>query len=190
MCGFDTNYKMNPPLRTRADIDALIGGIADGTVTILCSDHAPHATVEKEVEFDRAPFGILGLETEFGLFHHLLVEQQKAIGLPRLIELLTDQPRPPAQAGPRHAVGRRGGGRDAHRPRPGMDGRAGPVRLAFAQHALRRLAAQGPRGADDRRRQNGVDVRRIVGPGPDIPRFNRRTSASSADKFRVLRELD
>ncbi len=92
MCGFDTNFKMNPPLRARADIDALIGGIADGTITILASDHAPHATVEKEVEFDRAPFGILGLETEFGLFHHLLVEKQRAIGLPRLIELLTINP--------------------------------------------------------------------------------------------------
>ena len=90
--GYDTNYKMNPPLRTPADIEALVGGIADGTVTILCSDHAPHSTVEKEVEFDRAPFGILGLETEFGLFHHLLVERRHAISLPRLIELLTINP--------------------------------------------------------------------------------------------------
>ena len=92
VCGFDTNFKMNPPLRTPADIDALIGGIADGTVTVLASDHAPHASVEKEVEFDRAPFGILGLETEFGLFHHLLVERRRAIGLPRLIEFLTVNP--------------------------------------------------------------------------------------------------
>ena len=90
--GFDTNYKMNPPLRAPGDIDALIGGIADGTITILASDHAPHGTVEKEVEFDRAPFGILGLETEFGLFHHILVEQRRAIDLPRLIELLTINP--------------------------------------------------------------------------------------------------
>ncbi len=92
VCGFDTNFKMNPPLRAQADIDALMGGIADGTVTVLSSDHAPHMAVEKEVEFDRAPFGILGLETEFGLFHHLLVERQKAIDLPRLIELLTVNP--------------------------------------------------------------------------------------------------
>ena len=90
--GYDTNYKMNPPLRTPADIEALVEGIADGTVTILCSDHAPHSSVEKEVEFDRAPFGILGLETEFGLFHHLLVERRRAISLPRLIELLTVNP--------------------------------------------------------------------------------------------------
>ena len=63
---FDTNFKMNPPLRTQADIDALIGGIADGTITILASDHAPHCGYEKEVEFDAAPFGIVGLETELG----------------------------------------------------------------------------------------------------------------------------
>lgn len=90
--GFDTNFKMNPPLRTRADADALIEGVADGTISILASDHAPHAGFEKEVEFDRAPFGILGLETEFGLFHDLLVERHRAIELPRLVELLTVNP--------------------------------------------------------------------------------------------------
>ena len=83
---------MNPPLRAAADVDALIAGVADGTITILASDHAPHAAFEKEVEFDRAPFGILGLETEFGLFHDLLVEKHHAIGLPRLIALLTVNP--------------------------------------------------------------------------------------------------
>ena len=89
---FDTNFKMNPPLRTQRDIDALIGGIADGTITVLASDHAPHCSYEKEVEFDFAPFGILGLETELGLFLDLLVHQTKAIGLPRLIEMLTLEP--------------------------------------------------------------------------------------------------
>ena len=92
VCGFDTRFKMNPPLRTQADIEALVGGIADGTITVLASDHAPHTAVEKEVEFDRAPFGILGLETEFGLFHHLLVHRLGAISLPRLVELLTVNP--------------------------------------------------------------------------------------------------
>ncbi len=89
---FDTNFKMNPPLRTHADIDGLIEGIADGTVTILASDHAPHCGFEKEVEFDMAPFGILGLETELGLFMDILLHKTKAIGLPRLIELLTSNP--------------------------------------------------------------------------------------------------
>jgi dihydroorotase len=89
---FDTNCKMNPPLRTQRDIDAIIGGIANGTLTILCSDHAPHAAFEKEVEFDRAPFGIVGLETELGLFIDILLHQRKAISLNRLIEMFTVEP--------------------------------------------------------------------------------------------------
>jgi len=89
---FDTNCKMNPPLRTQRDIDAIIEGIADGTLTILCSDHAPHAAFEKEVEFDRAPFGIVGLETELGLFIDILLHQRKAISINRLIEMFTIEP--------------------------------------------------------------------------------------------------
>ncbi len=86
---FDTNFKMNPPLRSEADVDALIEGVADGTITILASDHAPHCGFEKEVEFDQAPFGILGLETELGLFIDLLVHKKKAIDLARLVQLYT-----------------------------------------------------------------------------------------------------
>lgn len=89
---FDTNFKMNPPLRTRDDIDEIIAGIADGTITILASDHAPHAPYEKEVEFDRAPFGILGLETELPLFLEILLHQRKAVTLPKIIEMLTVNP--------------------------------------------------------------------------------------------------
>jgi dihydroorotase len=89
---FDANAKMNPPLRTQRDIDALLAGIADGTLDILASDHAPHAKFEKEVEFDRAPFGIVGLETELGLFLDLLVHKNKTIDLPRLIALFTTNP--------------------------------------------------------------------------------------------------
>ena len=89
---FDTNCKMNPPLRTQADIDAIIEGIAQGTLTILCSDHAPHAAFEKEVEFDQAPFGIVGLETELGLFIDILVHKRKAISINRLIEMFTVEP--------------------------------------------------------------------------------------------------
>ena len=89
---FDTNCKMNPPLRTQCDIDAIIEGIADGALTILCSDHAPHAAFEKEVEFDRAPFGIIGLETELGLFIDIVLHQRKAISINRLIEMFTVEP--------------------------------------------------------------------------------------------------
>jgi len=89
---FDTNFKMNPPLRTPRDIELLIEGVADGTITVLASDHAPHCNYEKEVEFDNAPFGILGLETELGLFLDILVHKKKAITLARLIEMLTTEP--------------------------------------------------------------------------------------------------
>jgi dihydroorotase len=89
---FDTNCKMNPPLRAKEDVAALLEGIADGTLSILCSDHAPHARFEKEVEFDAAPFGIVGLETELGLFLDLLVHKTKTIDLPRLIEMFTVNP--------------------------------------------------------------------------------------------------
>jgi dihydroorotase len=89
---FDTNYKMNPPLRAKEDVAALLEGIADETIGILCSDHAPHAQFEKEVEFDAAPFGIVGLETELGLFLDLLVHKNKTIALPRLIEMFTVNP--------------------------------------------------------------------------------------------------
>ena len=89
---FDTNFKMNPPLRSAEDIKALLEGIKDGTVEILGSDHAPHAMFEKEVEFDTAPFGIVGLETELGLFIDILLHKTNTIGLSRLIEMFTVNP--------------------------------------------------------------------------------------------------
>ncbi len=72
---------MNPPLRTERDIEAILEGLADGTLEILCSDHAPHAFYEKEVELDQAPFGITGLETEFGIFCDILVHKRKVMDL-------------------------------------------------------------------------------------------------------------
>src|SRR6184192_1296127 len=100
---FETNFKMNPPLRSQRDIDAILQGIADGTLAILASDHAPHAQFEKEVEFDAAPFGIIGLETELGLFLDLLVHKHRKsaswtdssrseIDIVRLIEMYTTEP--------------------------------------------------------------------------------------------------
>lgn len=90
--GYDTNFKMNPPLRSGDHVEALLEGIADGTITILASDHAPHCGFEKEVEFDQAPFGILGLETQLGLFLDILVHKRKVIGLERLVEMYTFAP--------------------------------------------------------------------------------------------------
>ena len=89
---FDSNYKMNPPLRTEGDIDALLEGLADGTLDVLCSDHAPHAFYEKEVELDQAPFGITGLETAFALCCDILLHKRNVIDLPRLIALFTANP--------------------------------------------------------------------------------------------------
>ncbi|MBI5393980.1 MAG: dihydroorotase [Verrucomicrobia bacterium] len=87
---YDTNFKMNPPLRTQRDIEALTEGLADGTIEIIASDHAPHCAYEKEVEFDKAPFGILGLETELAL--SLALVHKKLLTLPQLVEKLTVGP--------------------------------------------------------------------------------------------------
>ena len=118
---FDTNFKMNPPLRTKEDVAALLEGIADGTLGILASDHAPHAKFEKEVEFDAAPFGIVGLETELGLFIDLLVHKNKTIDLPRLIEMYTVESGPAAANRGRHAFGGANRGCDLARSGAGMD---------------------------------------------------------------------
>jgi len=88
---FSTNLKMNPPLRSAAHRDALLDAIADGTVDAIATDHAPHHFDEKNVEFDLAPFGVIGLETAFAICHERLV-RAKVIGLPRLIDLLSAGP--------------------------------------------------------------------------------------------------
>jgi len=88
---FDTHYKMNPPLRSLADRQAMISGIADGTIDAIATDHAPHAFHEKQVEFERASMGIIGLETALPialtvLFHHF------HLPLWRIVELLSSGP--------------------------------------------------------------------------------------------------
>lgn len=88
---YNTNFKMNPPLRSRDDRDALLAGLADGTVDCVATDHAPHALHEKNAEFDRAPFGITGLETALGLCISILHVQRK-ISLKRIVELLSVNP--------------------------------------------------------------------------------------------------
>jgi len=88
---YDTNVKMNPPLRDAADRDAMLAGIADGSVDVIATDHAPHHYDEKRVEFDRAPFGITGLETAVSLCFDRLVHAG-LVSLPRLVELLSVNP--------------------------------------------------------------------------------------------------
>lgn len=89
--GYDTNTKMNPPLREEADRAALVEGLRDGSIDVIATDHAPHHADEKALEFDRAPFGIVGLETAIPLCVNKLV-QSGIIGWPRLIELLSAAP--------------------------------------------------------------------------------------------------
>ena len=88
---FDTNYKMNPPLRSAADRDAMIAGILDGTIDAIATDHAPHAFHEKQVEFERAAFGITGLETSLPIALTVLHHHFK-LPLWRIVELLATNP--------------------------------------------------------------------------------------------------
>jgi dihydroorotase len=88
---YDTNAKMNPPLREARDRDAMIAGIVDGTVDVIATDHAPHHYDEKNVEFDRAPFGIVGLETAVSITIDTLVHAG-LIGVSRMVELMSVNP--------------------------------------------------------------------------------------------------
>ena len=88
---YDTNTKMNPPLRPQADVEALIAGLADGSVDVIATDHAPHHADEKALSYDQAPFGITGLETAVSLTFDRLVHAGH-IGLSRMIELLSVNP--------------------------------------------------------------------------------------------------
>src|SRR2546423_4649159 len=88
---YDTNFKMNPPLRSAADLEAIVVALADGTVDAIATDHAPHAAHEKQVEFERASFGITGLETALALAISQLHREHK-IPLTRIVELFTSGP--------------------------------------------------------------------------------------------------
>jgi dihydroorotase len=88
---YDTNAKMNPPLRSQSDREAMIQGLLNGTIDAIATDHAPHAIHEKSVEFDNAPFGIIGLETALGLaVTKLHIERQ--LSLVRLVALFSTNP--------------------------------------------------------------------------------------------------
>ena len=91
LVGYDTNVKMNPPLRAASDRDAMIDGLADGTVDAIATDHAPHQYDEKAVEFDHAPFGIVGLETAVSLALDRLVHRG-VLSMGRLVEVMSTNP--------------------------------------------------------------------------------------------------
>jgi len=89
--GFDPNYKVNPPLRSAADVEALRKGVADGTIDCLATDHAPHSKEEKELEFGLAPFGIIGLDCAVGLYAKALIDTG-LMDWPALIARMTAGP--------------------------------------------------------------------------------------------------
>jgi dihydroorotase len=91
LAGYDTNFKMNPPLRTEADRQEIIAGLRDGTLDCIGTDHAPHTDYEKDKEFDYAPNGILGLETALPVVLGVLVHENK-FKLPQVIDLMTRKP--------------------------------------------------------------------------------------------------
>lgn len=102
---YDANFKMNPPLRSHEDVEAMLAGLADGTIDAIATDHAPHAQHEKIIEFERAAFGITGLETALGLTISRLHHDHK-VPMTRIVELFT--------AGPAKVVDLRGRGTLAH----------------------------------------------------------------------------
>ncbi len=88
---YDTNFKMNPPLRLNHDIEALRDGIRDGTITILATDHAPHTQEEKDLEFAEAPFGVIGLEGALPLYARALIETE-TVDWPGMLAMMTANP--------------------------------------------------------------------------------------------------
>lgn len=89
---YGSNAKMNPPLRTQDDVEAILNGIKDGTIDAICTDHAPHAKEEKDLGIEKAPFGIVGLETSIGLTYTYLVEKG-IVSLEEMINKMSVNPR-------------------------------------------------------------------------------------------------
>ena len=136
--GLDTRMKMNPPLRTEADRQALIEGLRSGVVDCIATDHAPHARDEKEVPFEQAPMGTTGLETAFAAVHSELVVPG-VLDLATVVERMTAGGEPFGIPAPRRQGG--GGGEPrARRPRRRVGGGRGRLR-----EPLRALLLRGPR---------------------------------------------
>ena len=152
---YSTNYKMNPPLRSEEDRLALIEGVADGTITVIATDHAPHTRTAKLVEFDYAPFGIIGLETALPLCYTELVAKG-VIDLAALVKLFHDRPRRSA----RHRKlqsGRRTSRRHCDfRSGPQIHHRCRQIQVEFAQHAVQRARSRVQGLGHAGQRENGL----------------------------------
>ncbi len=162
---FDSNFKMNPPLRTWSDVEAVIGGLKDGTIEILATDHAPHAPEKKMRELDQAPFGIVGLETLMPITVLGLIEPGH-LTWPRGDPQADDATRPSCWAIAKGTLrARRRRRRHADRPRHPLDDRPRRVPLEEPQHAVRRLGGPRPGPHRHRRRRGPLHPRRHRPPG-------------------------
>ena len=146
---FGTSFKVNPPLRSAEDVAAVRAGLRDGTIEVIASDHAPHSAIEKEVEFEYAASGMVGLETSLG---PVLEARRGGASDPVGADRPDDgECRPRAADSQGNAQKRRRRRRDRHRPEESLDGRHPEVPLQEPQLALRRLEAPGQGGPHDRR---------------------------------------
>ena len=158
--GYNTNAKMNPPLRTEVDVKAIVKGLKDGTIDVIATDHAPHLLEEKNVEFRDAAFGIVGLETALGLILTELVDTGD-LTLVKAIEKLTSNPA--------KILGRKigtlavgcPGDVTTHRSGEVLQSGCGRVLLKEPKHSFQWLEAERRRGRDHRCRRYSHEGRQI-----------------------------
>ena len=153
---YDTATKMNPPLRSEADRQALLDGLRGSDIDCIATDHAPHTVDDKKVEYDQAAFGIVGLETAVALCLDRLVGEG-VIDLPRLVALLSTNPARVLAPARRHAGGGRAGRRDGPRPEAAPQGGPGALREQGPLHPLRRPEPERLAGDHDRGRTSRVE---------------------------------
>ena len=152
---YDTHAKVNPPLRDRSDVDALVEGLAGGDIDFIATDHAPHNAVDKTCTFQDAAFGISVLETAFGSLMSLV--HAGRISLPLLVEKLSHRTRAlPGPLRPRHPPPGRPRRRRHPRPQRRLDRRRLPVRLQGQEHPPRRRDPQRPGRHHNLQRRTGT----------------------------------
>ena len=155
---YDTNVKMNPPLRATADRDAIQQGLADGSIDVIATDHAPHHYDEKQVEFDRAPFGITGLETAVSLCFDRLIHPG-TISLRAADRIALGESGADSADPGRVADRGRASRRDHPCARSSSDRHRGADAIEIQEHSVRRLVAARRRRRDHRRRPDGLRQR-------------------------------
>ena len=187
--GYDPVFKVNPPLRPQADVDAVKAALADGTADAIATDHAPHAPELKDLPFDQAPPGMLGLQTALAL-----AVTELDLPIERIVALLSWQPagHRRARPGPRRHPGRPGraggcGQPVRHRPVGHLDGRPDGTRLAQPQHPLRRPQPDRPGAPHRAGRRAGRDRRGGPAMSPRNGSIRRRAGPPGAGRRRSVR---